>query len=225
MTIEIKNLTLRKFEGNFEDLTFSFEDGKSYFVCGGNGIGKSSLMNSLVGLHKPLIGDIFYDGVNFYKDSRDDRYNIRQNMGIIFDKPGLLSNLTIFENLKLRFLSLEKINLWEDNWNKREIDILIREELNDLGLENKKNLRPDFLSQGEIKKVSISRALISNPKIIIWDNAFEGLSTEDKLYFENKILNLKNKKAIIIFLNSWISCKDFLLDNVLDLNEWRKRVD
>ena len=62
MTIEIKNLTLRKFEGNFEDLTFSFEDGKSYFVCGGNGIGKSSLMNSLVGLHKPLIGDIFYDG-------------------------------------------------------------------------------------------------------------------------------------------------------------------
>ena len=225
MTIKIKNLTLRNLEGNFKDLTFSFEYGKSYFVRGVNGIGKTTLVNSLVGLHKPLIGDILYDGVNFYKGSRQDRYKIRQKMGIIFDKPGLLSNLTIFENLKLRFLSIEKINLWEDNWNKREIDILIREELIDLGLENKKYLRPNLLSQGEIKKISISRALISNPKIIIWDNAFEGLSIEDKVYFEKKILNLKSKNAIIIFFNSWISCKDDLLDDVLDLNEWRKKVD
>ncbi len=225
MTIELKKITLRDLDDNFKDLTFSFENGKSYFIKGGNGIGKSTLINAMVGLHKPLSGSILYNGVDFYGDSRNERYNIRKKMGIIFDKPGLLSNLTIFENLKLKFLSIENVNLWEENWNKREIDIFIREELVDLGLENKKDLRPDLLSQGEIKKISISRALISNPKIIIWDDAFEGLSNEDKFYFEKKILNLKNKNAIIIFLNSWIPCKENILDTILDLNEWRKKVD
>ena len=225
MKIELEKLTLRNNRDNFKDLTFSFKGGKSYFIIGANGVGKTSLINSMVGLHKPLSGDIFYDGVNFYEDSREDRYNIRQKMGIIFERPGLLSNLTIFENLKLRFLPIEKIDIWEDNPKKGEIDLLIREELIDLGLGNKKDLRPDLLSQGEIKKVSIARALISNPKIIIWDNAFEGLSIEDKFYFEEKILRLKNKKAIIIFLNSWVSCKTDLLDDVLDLNKWRKKID
>ena len=225
MTIEINKLTLIKHEGNFKDFSFMFEDGNIYFIKGKNGIGKSSLINSMAGLLNPLSGSILYNGINFYKDSREERYKVRQKMGVIFDKPGLLSNLSIFENLKLRFLSIENLNLWEDSNRTREIDNLVEQELVELGLENKKDLRPHLLSQGEVKKVSITRALISNPRIIIWDDAFKGLTEEDEIYFENKILNIKGKKTIIILLNSYVSCKRDLVNYFLDLSQWRNNID
>ena len=77
----------------------------------------------------------------------------------------------------------------------------------------------------KIKKVSISRALISKPKIIIWDDAFEGLSIDDKIFYEDKILSLMKKKSLIILFNSWVSFKDKLNIEVVNLNNWIKKND
>ena len=223
MSIRLKNLTIKNKVSGFEDLNFTFEYGKLYFCHGVHGIGKSSLVNSIVGLSTPLKGEILYGDVNFYKDVRDKRYEIRQEMGVIFDKPGLLSNLTVYENLKLRFLALKKENRF-NGYRDEKFDEIIMNELKKLDLENKKDLRPFLLSQGEIKKVSISRALLSKPKIIIWDDAFDGLSDDDKVFYEAKILNLLEENSLIILFNSWVSFKDKLVSEVVDLNGWRKKI-
>ncbi|MDC0256029.1 ATP-binding cassette domain-containing protein [Bacteriovoracales bacterium] len=224
MNLDLKNLTIKNEKTHFHNISFSFKTGNLYFCKGIHGIGKTSLINCLIGLEAPVNGDIYYGSTNFYKDGREARYMIRQNMGIIFDKPGLLSNLSIFENLKLRFSSIKKRKVFHVLGKEKDLEIedIIKRELKDINLEDKKDLRPHLLSHGQLRKVAISRAFLSSPKILIWDDSFEGLSRRDQSFYEKKILELKKEKGLILcFGNSWISKNENLIDETIDLNNWR----
>tara|TARA_B100000029_G_scaffold102902_1_gene93370 strand:+ start:706 stop:1389 length:684 start_codon:yes stop_codon:yes gene_type:complete len=224
MNLDLNNLTIKNEKTHFHNISFSFKTGHLYFCKGIHGIGKTSLINCLIGLEAPLGGDIYYDSVNFYKDGRESRYMIRQNMGIIFDKPGLLSNLSIFENLKLRFSALKKRKVFHVLGKEKEMEMeeIIISELKNINLADKKDLRPHLLSHGQVRKVAISRAFLSSPKILIWDDSFEGLSQRDQIFYEKKIFELKKEKGLILcFGNSWISKNETLVDEIIDLNNWR----
>ena len=224
MNLELKNLTIKNKNTHFSDISFSFKTGRLYFCKGIHGIGKTSLINCLVGLEAPLNGDIYYDSTNFYKDGREARYKIRQNMGIIFDKPGLLSNLSIFENLKLRFSGIKERKVFHVLGKEKELAMedIIKNELKSINLENKKHLRPHMLSHGQVRKIAISRAFLSSPQILIWDDAFEGLSHRDKIFFEKKASDLKKEKGLILcFGNNWPASNKNLIDETIDLNRWR----
>jgi len=223
MNLYLKNIKLENKETYFENLSYTFKEGNIYFLEGKHGIGKSFLINALVGLSPPSQGDILYDDSNFYQDGRDQRHRIRKNMGVIFDCPGLLSNLSIFENLRLRFLALKDKNLFLELGSKKdlEMDDLIMDELRDIELDHKKNLRPHLLSRGQVKKVSISRAFLSAPKILIWDDAFEGLSQKDIVFYENKLLQLKSLGSLVICLNSTTLINKNNIDEIINLSDWR----
>ena len=224
MNLDLKNVTIKNEKTHFSNISFSFKTGHMYFCKGIHGIGKTSLINCIIGLEAPLNGDIYYDSINFYEDGREARYTIRQNMGIIFDKPGLLSNLSIFENLKIRFSAIKERKVFHVLGKEKDLEMeeVIKNELKNINLEDKKDLRPHLLSHGQVRKVSISRAFLSSPKILIWDDAFEGLSQRDQIFYEKKISDLKKEKGLILcFGNSWVSKDKNLVDETIDLNRWR----
>ena len=224
MNLDLKNVTIKNEKTHFNNISFSFKTGNMYFCKGIHGIGKTSLINCIIGLEAPINGDIFYDSINFYEDGREARYLIRQNMGIIFDKPGLLSNLSIFENLKIRFSAIKERKVFHVLGKEKDLEMeeVIKNELKNINLEDKKDLRPHLLSHGQVRKVSISRAFLSSPKILIWDDAFEGLSQRDQIFYEKKISDLKKEKGLILcFGNSWVSRDKNLVDEIIDLNRWR----
>ncbi len=224
MNLDLKNITIKNRKTHFNNISFSFKNGNVYFCKGIHGIGKTSLINCIIGLEAPENGDIYFDSTNFYEDGRESRYKIRQNMGIIFDKPGLLSNLSVFENLKIRFSAIKERKVFHLLGKEKDLKMeeVIISELKSINLEDKKDLRPHLLSHGQVRKVAISRAFLSSPKILIWDDAFEGLSHRDQIFYEKKVLELKKEKGLILcFGNSWISKHENLIDETIDLNNWR----
>lgn len=141
---------------NIPDLNLA--PGDQLLILGKSGSGKTTILNMLGGLLKPIKGDISIDGTPLYqlKGAKLDKFR-GKNIGIIFQKPHILSPLTVEENLKLaNYFSGAKGN---------KNDTLLK----DLGVLEKRNSKVNTLSEGEAQRVSIARALANSPKVILAD--------------------------------------------------------
>ncbi|MBN3582719.1 ATP-binding cassette domain-containing protein [Algoriphagus aestuarii] len=163
---------------HFENILL--EAGESLLVIGKSGSGKTTLLNLLAGLAKPDQGEILIDGQMFSKLSGQKLDLFRgQNIGIVFQKPHLLSPLSVIENLKMaNFFSKIK------NGNLSQI-------LDDLGLMAKKDASVLTLSEGEAQRVSIARALANEPKLILADEPTSSLDDENTY----KVIRLLQEQA------------------------------
>ncbi len=143
--------------------------GKSLVVIGGSGSGKSVLLKSVLGLVKPDRGTIKVDGRNVARHSATDKKFIAAQTGMLFQGAALFDSLTVWENVAFRLLYGER--------NKRAaakdkaIDCLAQVGLTpDVG-----ELRPSELSGGMQKRVSLARAIASDPQILFFDEPTTGL--------------------------------------------------
>ncbi|MBI0398629.1 ABC transporter ATP-binding protein [Cyclobacterium marinum] len=165
-----------------EDLQFSYENqlnieipniklklGEELLILGKSGSGKTTLLNILGGLLAPKKGEVIIDGTSLYqlKENELDQFRGR-NIGIVFQKPHLLKPLTVSENVALPYffsknLSADKVQYYLDQ----------------LGILNKQHARIHTLSEGEAQRVSIARALINGPKVILADEPTASLDDEN----------------------------------------------
>lgn len=167
--IEIKGL--RKSFGNrkvTQDLNLKIEDGEFLAVIGRSGEGKSVLLKQIIGLIKPDAGEIIIDGVNVTKLKDKDKQQVFKKCGYVFQFAALLDSLNVLENVG--------ITLLEEGKDSKEVKNLVELKLNEVGL-NKDiiNRYPDELSGGMKKRVGLARTLMSNPKIILYDEPTTGL--------------------------------------------------
>lgn len=165
----------------FPDITL--EAGESLLVLGKSGSGKTTLLNLLAGLNKPSSGEITINGKVISKLSGHDLDKFRgQEIGIIFQKPHLLAAINVRENLQLAQYF---------NPNKgQDITALLEE----LGLASKEKSSVLTLSEGEAQRVSIARALVNSPKVILADEPTSSLDDENT---EKVVSLLKNQAAKI----------------------------
>ncbi len=212
--VELKNLSKTFFEKKnvkvLKKINFKFQLGKIYSLMGPSGSGKSTLLNIISLIDKPSNGAIKFLENNINFDNSDSKDIFRaNNIGIIYQQDNLLSDFTALENVYLACLAAG---------HEKKIAInKARNILKKVGLSNRLDHYPSELSGGEKQRVSISRALINEPKIILADEPTGSLDkkTSDEIF--ELLKDQINPKRLIIFAthNRFLANKsDYLLEMV-----------
>ena len=194
--IELKNInksfTNLKNIKVLKKIYYKFKKGKIYSLIGPSGSGKSTLLNLISLIDKPTSGSILIDNkvINFENSNKNDI--IRANkIGIIYQQDNLLTDFTALENTYLASLSA--------GIDKNKSIIKASKLLKKVGLSNRLNHYPSELSGGEKQRVSIARALINNPQIILADEPTGSLDFQTAKEIFKLIKNQINSERIIIF--------------------------
>lgn len=146
------------------------DDGSQWLLLGASGSGKTTLLHILTGILKPQQGSVVIDGTSIYDLSSKDLDQFRgRNIGIIFQRPHLIKSLTIKENL---IMAQSFANLPTDLNRVTEV-------LTSLGIADKKNAYPSELSHGQLQRVSIARAVINRPTLLIADEPTSSLDDKN----------------------------------------------
>lgn len=161
--IEFKNVSKTYTTGThaLNGIDITIEDGEFVFIVGPSGSGKSTFLKLIMREETPSRGDIIIDDVSLKKMKRKQVPYFRRKMGVVFQEFRLIDKMTVFENVAFAMRVIGASN--------REVKKRVPYILGLVGLENKAKSKPCELSGGEQQRVSLARALINNPKIIIAD--------------------------------------------------------
>lgn len=152
----------------FQIPDIQLDKGQQLLILGKSGSGKTTILHILAGLLQPKSGEVLIDGTSLYslKGTQLDKFR-GKNIGIIFQKPHILPPLTVEENLSLaNYFAGKKTDQ-------------INAVLADLGIGDKKKSLVNHLSEGEAQRVSIARALVNKPKLILADEPTASLDDEN----------------------------------------------
>ena len=177
-----------------EDLNLSLNQGEILGLLGPNGVGKSTIFNIIIGLLKPNYGSVFIEKKNVTQDPiffRTKNYKI----GYVPQHGGYFHDLTLRENLK----AISEIVIKEKKLREERVNLLISK----FELESLQNIKAEFLSGGQKKRLVISLALLSNPKILLLDEPFAALD----------IMTIKNLQQIIVDLQTQHNISIILCDH------------
>ena len=151
-----------------KNLNLHIKKGETYVIIGRSGIGKSVTIKHMVGLMKPDSGRVIVDGVEVHKLGKKELQRFRLKFGFLFQSNALLNSLTVFENIALPLREHTKIG-------EEEIRERVRQKLALVGLEGTEDMMPEDLSGGMRKRVALARAIVMEPKIILYDEPTTGL--------------------------------------------------
>jgi ABC-type lipoprotein export system ATPase subunit len=194
--IKVSNLN-KTFEGIkkikvLKKISYNFEKGKIYSLMGPSGSGKSTLLNLLSLIDRPNSGSIFFENklINFNQNNKND--SLRANkIGIIYQQDNLLPDFTALENIYLASLAAG---------NSKETSISkAKNLLRKVRLSNRSDHYPSQLSGGEKQRVSIARAVVNNPQIILADEPTGSLDHETAKEIFKLLENQINPNRLIIF--------------------------
>ena len=194
--IKCENI-FKSFEGRevLKDISVEFETGKTNLIIGRSGSGKTVLLKTLVGLHEPDRGTIYYDDVRFSGLGFMERKAIRRDIGMIFQGGALLDSSTVVENVKL------PLDLFTEQSEAEKLE-RVRFCLNRVRLENAEHLYPSELSGGMIKRVAIARAIVMNPKYLFCDEPNSGLDPQTSVVIDNLIHDITREYNITTIINT-----------------------
>ncbi len=161
--IELKDVNKRYKNGVTAlcDLNVSISKGEFVFVIGASGSGKSTFIKLLYREEKPTKGSVFVGGINVAKLRNGKVFKLRRKLGIVFQDYKLLPKKTVYENVAF---ALQMYGLSSGEIREKTIKALEQ-----VGLKEKWRSFPDQLSGGEQQRVSIARAIVNEPKVLICD--------------------------------------------------------
>ena len=215
--IELKNLT-KTFTAKqnikvLKKINYKFKLGKIYSLMGPSGSGKSTLLNLISLIDRPSSGLIKYQGkqVSFNKNEDNDLFRAKI-IGIIYQQDNLLTDFTALENVYLASLAAGIQKKYAENKAKSL--------LKTVGLSNRLDHYPAELSGGEKQRVSIARALINEPKIILADEPTGSLDKKNASEIFFLLKKQVNAKRLIIFAthNRFFANKSDCLLEMVDGN-------
>ncbi len=187
----------KSFEGRtiLDDISVEFETGKTNLIIGRSGSGKTVLLKTLVGLHTPDTGKIFYDDICYTDLGFEERKAIRKDIGMIFQGGALLDSSTVVENVKL---PLDLFTEQSEEEKLERVNFCLRR----VRLENADHLYPSELSGGMIKRVAIARAIVLNPRYLFCDEPNSGLDPQTSVVIDNLIQDITREYNITTIINT-----------------------
>lgn len=184
-------------------------------VAGSSGCGKTTLLRHLIGLLKPVSGQILLGGRDIVTMSEKELYRIRTRQGVLFQSGGLLNSMTLAENVSL---PLKEHTELEDS----TIQIMTRMKLELVGLLGFENFLPSQISGGMKKRAGLARAIAMDPEILYFDEPTAGLDPVTSAEMDQLILKLKKTfKMTIVAVTHELSSIKNIADWVIMLDQGR----
>ena len=175
------------------DINLQVKRGDFLFITGPSGAGKSTLLKLLYGQELATSGNILVDGQNLDKLRGNQLAMLRRRIGIVFQDYKLIPRRTVAENVSFV--------LWAQGYSRREINRRLRPTLRMVGLQQKASCFPDQLSGGEQQRVSIARAVVSTPPLLLADEPTGNLDVDNSRQVI-KILEKLNSIGITVIITT-----------------------
>lgn len=195
------------------------QTGMCNLIIGTSGSGKTVLQKCLVGLFEPDSGEIIYDGTSFTDMTDDNRKELRQQIGMLFQGSALFDSMTVEQNVMFPLDMFSKMSHSEKQ--KRVNEVLARVNLEDA---NKKF--PAEISGGMKKRVGIARAIVLNPKYLFCDEPNSGLDPQTSMVIDKLIYDITKEFNMTTVINTHdMNSVMEIGENILYMYEGQKEWD
>lgn len=194
--IEVKDL-VKSFGSQtvLKGITTKFETGKTNLIIGQSGSGKTVLLKSLLGIHQPDSGTISYDGRIYQQLNKDEKTDLRTEIGMVFQGSALFDSMTVEENIGFPLKMFT-------NKSTREIKERVDFVIDRVKLINAHKKLPSEISGGMQKRVAIARAIVNNPKYLFCDEPNSGLDPKTSVVIDNLIKEITEEYQITTVINT-----------------------
>jgi phospholipid/cholesterol/gamma-HCH transport system ATP-binding protein len=172
-----------------DGVSFCIEQGESVVIIGRSGCGKSVLLKHLIGLLKPEAGEVLIDGENIVSMNERQLLRVRGKFGMLFQSAALFDSMTVAENVAFAFRQDRSLPA-------REVRRKVAEVLEMVDLPGTEDKKPAELSGGMKKRVGLARAIIYQPRIVLYDEPTTGLDPIVSDSIDQLILRVRDRLRV-----------------------------
>jgi phospholipid/cholesterol/gamma-HCH transport system ATP-binding protein len=193
-------------------VSFTVRRGETKIILGRSGGGKSTTIRLVLGLLKPDSGQILVDGEDITHYSEVEMMEVRHKMGMVFQEGALFDSLSVYDNVAYR--------LHEKNVPEEEVEKEVRRMMRFVDLEDAMDKMPDELSGGMRRRVGIARALVGDPKIVMFDEPTAGLDPPTARTICELAIKLRDLEDVSsIFVTHEMQNLEYLCSEYATVNE------
>ena len=193
--IQLRGVT-KKYKDKFalRNVNLDIYSGEFVFLVGSSGAGKSTLIKMLYREETPTCGTVLIGGINLATIANEKVPNLRRYMGIVFQDYKLLQNQTVYDNVAYVIRTL--------GMSSREINARVNGALKVVGLSEKIKAKPSELSGGEQQRVSIARAIVNGPPLLIADEPTGNLDPKMSMEVMQILEQVNQQKGITVVVST-----------------------